>query len=215
MPFPTFHIARQTLHLHPFRAVFWEEGKALLLADLHLGKAAHFRRNGLAVPPGVSDNNWDRLLSLLIDFRPERVLFLGDLFHSEYNAVWEELVDLIEQFHHVRFELVPGNHDILPRPLYESSKLTLHPEQLAEPPFLFTHHPLDVVPEGAYNLAGHVHPGVRLRGNGRQRLRLPCFYFGKRQGLLPAFGAFTGLGPVDVREGDRVFVIAEEEVIGI
>ncbi len=211
----TFQLAGQTLRLHPFRAAYWVEAGTLLLADLHLGKAAHFRRNGLAVPNGVSEGNWDRLLSLLVDFRPARVLFLGDLFHSEYNAEWESLADLIRQFDSVAFELSPGNHDILAEEVYTRAGLIVRPEEYREGPFLFSHHPLPVVPEDAYNLAGHVHPGVFLRGRGRQRLRLPCFYFGKRQGLLPAFGAFTGLGPVAVRNGDRVFVIADDRVIGV
>lgn len=215
MELPAVQLEGQTLHLHPFRGAYWEEESVLLLADLHLGKTSHFRRHGLPVPRAVSDENWDRLIAMIVDFSPERVLFLGDLFHSEYNAEWEELNDLIEQFATIQFELVPGNHDILEGHHYERSLLIVHPETLTEPPFLFSHHPLEDVPAGLYNLAGHLHPGVRLRGNGRQRLRLPCFYFGQNQGILPAFGAFTGLGKIEVKEGDRVFVIAEGEVVGI
>jgi len=80
---------------------------------------------------------------------------------------------------------------------------------------VLTHHPQQRIPEGYYNLAGHVHPAVRLRGFGRQRLRLPCFYFGAQCGILPAFGAFTGLGDLRICEGDRVYVVTAEEVIGM
>ena len=65
-----------------------------------------------------------------------------------------------------------------------------------------------------YALAGHVHPAVRLRGEG-ESLRLPCFWFGARYGVLPAFGAFTGTAEVRPREGDQVFVIAEDEVLRV
>ena len=205
----------ERLVLHPFRAAFWERAGTLLLADLHLGKARHFRRAGIPVPQGVADATWDRLLSLLIDFQPRRVLFLGDLFHSDYNCEWEELGDLTAQFEGVRFELVRGNHDILAGADYERVGIRLHRAELMEGPFLFSHYPLAEVPGGFYNLAGHIHPAVRLRGPARQRAKLPCFYFGKAQALLPAFGQFTGTQVVAPRAGDQVYVIVEEEVVRV
>lgn len=208
-------LCQQTLHLHSFHAIFWEEQQILLLADLHLGKAAHFRKGGLPVPATAGDSNWDRLQSLLFDIQPARVLFLGDLFHSDYNPVWEDLGQLIQQFEDISFELIPGNHDILEDPYYQAAGLTLHPLILEIPPFYLTHHPQAEIPKDFYNLCGHIHPSVRLRGAARQSLRLPCFYFGKNQGILPAFGAFTGMANIAVREGDRVFVIASNEVMEV
>lgn len=206
-------IAGEQLLLHPFRAAFWEERQTLLLADLHLGKARHFRRSGIPVPQGVADATWDRLLSLLFDFKPHRVLFLGDLFHSDYNREWEELGDLTRQFGDISFELVRGNHDILSSSAYARAQLTVHLEPLSEGPFLFSHHPIEEVPEGQYNLAGHVHPAVSLQGGARQRLKLPCFYFGTRQGILPAFGQFTGTQRIRPSPGEQVFVIADQEIV--
>lgn len=210
-------LANQTLLLHPLRAVYWEEADTLLLADLHLGKAAHFRRAGIAVPLGVSSLNFQRLETLLEHFHPTRILLLGDLFHSTYNQVWPVFCDFLKQHHEVRFELVPGNHDILPARYYDEANLHRHPEILCEGPFCFSHHPLteDEQPPETYNLCGHVHPCVRLSGNGPQRLRLPCFYFGKQQGILPAFGAFTGCGRLEVQRGDRVFVLTEDAVVPV
>ncbi|MBX2877723.1 MAG: ligase-associated DNA damage response endonuclease PdeM [Saprospiraceae bacterium] len=208
-------LCQQTFYLHPFHAIYWEEQQTLLLADLHLGKAAHFRKGGLPVPATAGDSNWDRLQALLFDIKPARVLFLGDLFHSDYNPVWEELGDLIQQFRAVSFELIPGNHDILEDPYYQSAGLHLHPLTLEIPPFYFTHHPQAEIPEGLYNLCGHIHPSVTLRGGARQSLRLPCFYFGEQQGILPAFGAFTGTANITVRAGDRVFVITSNEVVEV
>lgn len=208
-------VAGETLLLHPFKAAYWPAEGALLLADLHLGKAAHFRREGLPVPAHVSHVNWDRLISLLLDLQPRRVVFLGDLFHSDYNQEWEEFCQLMAQFSSVRFELVLGNHDILPEGHYRQANLEVYTDGLELPPFLLTHHPLEEVPASFYNLAGHIHPCVYLRGNGRQRARLACFYFGKDQGILPAFGAFTGMGKVWPKAGDQVFVIAGDEVLDV
>lgn len=78
-----------------------------------------------------------------------------------------------------------------------------------------THHP-EPVADAGYTLAGHLHPCVHLPGRARDRLRLPCFWLGSPQqrplGVLPAFGEFTGMHPVHVREGDAVWVVAGEHV---
>lgn len=206
-------VAGERLELHPFRAAYWEAQGALLIADLHLGKVAHFRRNGIPAPMAASGANWDRLISLFLDFQPQRVLFLGDLFHSSHNQEWLEFSQLMARFSEIRFELILGNHDILPEEDYHQANLTLHREPLAVAPFLFSHHPLTMASDGFYNLAGHIHPCVLLKGNGRQRARLPCFYFGRLQGILPAFGVFTGMGRIAPEADSQVFVIADEAVI--
>lgn len=213
----TIEIRGEQLLLHPLRAVYWVSRRTLLLADLHLGKADHFRRAGIAVPQAVSDTNFARLQQLLTGLRPRRVLLLGDLFHSTWNHVWEDFVAFVAGHPDTSFELVPGNHDILGEHRYAAAGLHLHAELLPEGPFLFSHHPLlpENMPEGYYNFAGHVHPCARLQGHGRQQMRLPCFYFGQTGAILPAFGAFTGCGPLPVRKGDQVFVLAESTVLRV
>jgi metallophosphoesterase superfamily enzyme len=57
---------------------------------------------------------------------------------------------------------------------------------------------------GAYVLAGHLHPGVVLGGRAHDRLRLPCFHFGPRSGVLPAFGEFTGMHVVPAARRPRL-----------
>ena len=46
----SFSFQGQTLILHPAKAIFWKEKSRLLLADVHLGKAGHFRKVGIPVP---------------------------------------------------------------------------------------------------------------------------------------------------------------------
>lgn len=213
--YPTIQLLGAELLLHPFKAAFWVERQALLLADLHLGKAQHFRREGIPVPRQAGNATWDRLLSLLIDFQPQEVWILGDLFHSAYNEVWEEFIRLVAQFDQVKFTLVGGNHDILSEYQYQRSGMQRVEEPHRLGNFLLSHHPLEEVPNGVYNLAGHIHPGVSLAGRGRQRLRLPCFYFATNRGVLPAFGAFTGMATLQPKVEDRVFVIAEGSVLEV
>lgn len=209
------HIGGEKMYLHPLRAMYWQRENMLLISDLHLGKATHFRKSGIPLPRALSDANWDKLISLLLDFQPHRLLFLGDLFHSDLNEEWDDFCQLTRQFSQLQFELVPGNHDILFAQHYEAARLILHPTVLEIQPFIFSHHPLENIPDFYYNLCGHTHPSVCLRGNGRQKLRLPCFYFSKNQGILPAFGAFTGTAEIQPRNGDQVFVIVEDTVFPV
>ena len=96
---------------------------------------------------------------------------------------------------------------------YERHQMLVHPDHLIVDKLRLTHEPMEEPSEEYYNLAGHIHPGAQLLGKGRQALTLPCFYFGKRQGILPAFGSFTGFVKIPVMKEDRVFVIAEGKII--
>lgn len=210
-----FVLKEQTFLLHPYKGIYWKEEDALLLADLHLGKASHFRKAGIPVPQDVQQSNFDKFMALLLDLSPKKVLILGDLFHSDYNNCWNEFIYLTNQFKHITFDLIIGNHDILDEKKYNEAKLNLYPEGRVIGPFILTHHPLEEVPTGLFNLCGHIHPSVRLSGKGRQSLRLPCFYFSEEQGILPAFGEFTGTFTIKTKALDHVFVIAEEQVIAV
>ena len=212
-PFKAIEIRGEKLFLLPEKAIYWEAKELLIIADLHVGKSSHFRKNGIAVPATAENKNWTVLTALFEKIKPKRVNFLGDLFHSVYNQEWEVFTTLLNTFPKIQFELTLGNHDILDPKLYENSKLKVFKE-LVEPPFILTHEPLETKSD-LYNLAGHIHPGVKLKGKGNQKHRLACFYFGKYNGLLPAFGSFTGLATIRVKKTDQIFVIAGDEVISI
>lgn len=209
----TVNVFGEDFSLLPEKALLWKAKRMLLLADLHLGKINHFRRSGIPVPTKANSKNWGDLIHLVQSTKPERVVFLGDLFHSHYNEEWEVLGQVVKNFPGVSFELVVGNHDILSDVQYVRNKIHLHRDVLVEDSFSFTHYPLEEATPGVYNLSGHVHPGVQLLGKGKQALTLPCFYFGKDQGILPAFGSFTGLAHIRPRKDDRVFVIVEDQIM--
>lgn len=196
------------------KAIYWPDKRRLLIADTHFGKISHFRKNGIRVPEEAAKENLSRLERLLYETRAIEVYFLGDLFHSELNREWLGFKQVIALFPNTEFHLIGGNHDILDELSYYRARLVYHPETLKLGPFLLSHEPLEEEYEG-YNLCGHIHPGVRLRGTGRQSLRLACFHFGPNQGILPAFGEFTGTHRVEPKKSDRVFVIAEDRVIEI
>lgn len=207
-------VAGEVLELLPQKAIYWGSEKILLLADIHLGKINHFRKSGIPVPTKANDKNIEIMVDLLWQKKPDRVICLGDLFHSHYNPAWEVFGEMVKHFTTVSFELVMGNHDIMSALQYQRKGIKVF-DSLPLKSFLFTHHPLEEVDTAAYNLAGHIHPGVMLTGKGKQHVRLPCFYFGKNQGVLPAFGMFTGLALVKPKIEDKIFVIAENKIITV
>lgn len=209
----TVTVAGEEFILHADRAAYWVSHKTLLVADLHLGKIDHFRGAGVFVPQHAAMDNYERLSSLLLQFEPQRIIILGDLFHSKLNKDWKHFSDFRSTFPEVEVDLVLGNHDILDPKLYRKNDMQLYPDVLDLPPFSFSHYREET--PGAYNISGHVHPGVRLRGAPGHSLRLPCFYFGVHYGKLPAFGMFTGTSLVQPRTGDQVVVISDDELVSM
>ena len=204
----------EQMELLPQKAVFWGRERILFLADVHLGKVNHFRRSGIPVPPKANERNLELIIDLVNLTKPDRVICLGDLFHSHYNPEWEVFGELVKHFVKISFELVLGNHDIMSEQQYVRKGIVVH-NTLRIAPFIFTHHPLEEADHEFYNLSGHLHPGVNMRGKARQSVTLPCFYFGENRGLLPAFGTFTGMARIYPKKNDRVFVIVEEKIIEI
>ena len=198
-----YHLEGETLHLLPEKAVYWEEQHMLIVADLHLGKAGHFRKAGIPVPAAVHWHDLKVLAALLTTYQPEKVLLLGDLFHSSLNNEWWDFEGLLESFPKQQFILVKGNHDILPEPAYRQPNLEIYADVLHLSPFTFCHIPpeKEMVQQGYY-ISGHLHPGVRVIGE-----KLPCFYFSPKGAVLPAFGRFTGFINMKIQKKDRVFAI--------
>lgn len=202
-------IYRHDFMLHPSGALFWKEEGILVVSDLHLGKISHFRKHGSAVPLDAIKSNFDKMDELLLFFQPEKILFLGDLFHSVLNREWFLFENWVERVR-LPMILIEGNHDIVSPLRYEKIGIKIFPEMKIRN-FLFTHHPQET--EGFFNFAGHLHPGIRITGSGREVLKLPCFWKRSRQMILPAIGAFTGLFIVQPQEKEEVFVVTGDEVI--
>lgn len=204
------------LQLLPQRAVFVPEAATLLVADAHLGKAQTFRRLGVPVPSGTTAEGLQRLGALVAATGAKRIAFLGDLLHAAAGrsaALHQAVAEWRAQHAGLELLLVRGNHDrhAGDPPVGWQVQCVDEPWRLPGLPALaLAHHP-QALP-GAYVLAGHVHPAVVLAGRARQRLRLPCFRFGAQQGLLPAFGGFTGQHVLRPVAGEQVYVIAEGQV---
>jgi DNA ligase-associated metallophosphoesterase len=215
-PGPGGSVGGGRLQLWPQKAAFDPDLGLLLVADLHIGKAASFRRLGVPVPHGSTDEALARLDALLQASAARGIVFLGDFLHSlraRAPATLAALSAWRQRWPRIDLTLVRGNHDRHAGDPPAELGIEAVDGPLRRGPWALAHHPEPLA--GAYVLAGHVHPGVVLAGRGGDRLRLPSFHFGAQVGVLPAFGGFTGLqvlagGPLVQR-----FAVAQDHVLAL
>lgn len=212
-----FNLLGNDLLLLPQKAIYWKQEKALLAADVHLGKVGHFRKAGIAVPRDMEQSDLAILSDLIHEHQPQKIIFLGDLFHSDMNTDWDWFILWRSQFPRLQIILIKGNHDIIDDSYYRQLNIDLCDELLIGP-FLMLHHPLTSTAlqqtEG-YAFCGHIHPGVSLVGRGRQQITLPCFAFGQKQAILPSFGKFTGRVAIRSIKTDKIFAVTKDKVLAI
>lgn len=209
----TIALGGQPLILLPQKAALLPESNTLLVADAHIGKAVSFRKLGVPVPRGTTTETLSVLSSLVQRYGVRRIVFLGDFLHSARSHAASTLgaVARWRQDHAVlELTLVRGNHDDRAGDPPAALRIDCVDEPLMLGGLALCHHPQPV--PAAYVLAGHLHPCVHLGGRAHDHLRLPCFWFGAQVGVLPAFGAFTGMHGIRPNEGDRVFVVGDESV---
>jgi|SRR6218665_135312 len=205
----TIVIQNQTFILHSTGAMFWKDKNTLLISDVHLGKVMHFRKHGVALPGNAVAKNFEQLNLVLDYFDPETVIFLGDLFHSKKNTEWGLFEKWVSETTS-KIILVAGNHDVIDPKHYQKLNIDIY-SAIVTDGFLLTHHPEER--ENFFNFSGHIHPAVKMRGVGRQSLKLPCFFKKPNQMILPAFGEFTGTYFMIPTEHDCVYALTKDEVI--
>jgi DNA ligase-associated metallophosphoesterase len=206
------NIAGERLLLLPEKAVYWPREQMLIIADIHFGKAAAFRAQGVPVPRGTTTQNLDALDALMAQYATTQILFLGDFLHARAAHAPATLAAMLAWRHRhrtLRLLLVRGNHDRHAGDPAAALGIEMADEPYGVAPFAFCHHP-DIAADG-YVLAGHVHP-VFVLASRLDSLRLPCFLAGETRMILPSFGAFTGGFVVTPAAGERVWVSSGEAV---
>ncbi|REC60539.1 ligase-associated DNA damage response endonuclease PdeM [Chryseobacterium pennae] len=202
-------IQNEALTLTNQRAVFWKKEKALILSDLHIGKTAHFRKNGIAVANHIMKSDLQRLSALIEYFQPEKCIVVGDLLHAGDNSDVDEFCKWRNQYPDLQFYLIEGNHDRISEALEKKLCLDFKASLLELGMFTLIHD-FDKARSG-FQITGHIHPGVVLN-SAVKRIRLPCFAISKNQLLLPAFSEFTGLDTKNLPKNSRFFVFTDAEI---
>jgi DNA ligase-associated metallophosphoesterase len=192
------------------KALYWPHASMLVIADIHFGKAASFRAQGVPVPRGTTSQNLAALDELMAIYPTTEIVFLGDFLHaraSHASATVAAMLAWRERNPKVRLTLVRGNHDVRAGDPSASLGITMVDEPHNVGPFSFCHHP-DIAGDG-YVLAGHVHP-VYILSSRLDSLRLPCFLVGPTRMVLPSFGAFTGGYAITPEPHEHVYVTSGE-----
>jgi DNA ligase-associated metallophosphoesterase len=204
--------------LLPGRAALVPTSATLLVADLHLGKAAAFRKAGIPVPEGSAQRDLARLADLVVRHAARRVLVLGDLFHARSGCteqVRAEFAATRARLTGTDVVLVLGNHDRPLGPLPATLGIDAIVPTLDEPPFHFVHEPATgLAPAGrdVFTVGGHLHPTVSIRSPSGDRIADRCFVAEPATLVLPAFGSFTGGHRITATGDTRVWIARDDGV---
>lgn len=181
-------VAGVVLEAFPDGVLWWADERLLVVADLHLEKGSSFARRGELLPPYDTAETLARLARLVRHLEPRVVVALGDSFHDDGGAARlapENRAALAGLQTGRDWIWVAGNHDRLaPAGLAGTSV-----DALAVGPVVFRHEPAAAGARG--EIAGHLHPSVRVVGRGKS-VRRKCFAGDGERLVLPAFGAYTG-----------------------
>jgi uncharacterized protein len=213
---PVFHkVYNNSLWLSADRCIYWESEAALIVSDLHFGKTGHFRKEGIPVPQNVYKEDLQRLVHQVQFFQPKKLIIVGDMFHSRANKEHELFKKWRTDLSWLDIVLVKGNHDILQETWYREAEISVISNSYSVSNFSFIHDitECDSSPSDNYFFSGHIHPGISIRGMGKQSMHLPCFYFTDSYCVLPAFSRFTGTYGVSPAKNESVFAIVDNKVL--
>lgn len=194
------------------RALFWKKEKALIFSDLHIGKTAHFRKNGIALANHIMKNDLERLSILIENFQPEKFIIVGDLLHAGNNSDVDEFCTWQKQYPEIKFILVEGNHDRISQTLEKKLCLDFRSSCLHIGGITFVHDYDRSSPH--FQITGHIHPGFVINSPVK-KIKLPCFALTSKQLLLPAFSEFTGLDTKNIPKKGNYFVFTDSEIYEI
>ena len=196
------------ISLLPQKALWVKQEKLLVVADLHLGKAQYFQANGIPISANTHVRDLFNLQSLIELYNPNKVLFLGDLFHAGPLAI-ADFEHFLDKNKRIQFLLTIGNHDD------KSSKIVLPQKIISLTDWkvgevVFQHHPSNS--KASPTVCGHIHPKYKIHALPRSKA-LPCFYWNQYNLILPSFGSFTG-GKLVVKDKQTqgIYVVGKEKV---
>lgn len=204
------------IELFASRAAYLPEHDTLLVADLHLGKSATFRRSGLPVPRGPCEGTLAVVLRLLQQTQAQRLVVLGDMFHAR-SSLAPDVITAVDQFllacKSVELLLICGNHDarVGQLPQHWPIETVAAGQRLGN--IVLTHEPAELPAGADLLLCGHVHPALRLSSRHGAFGKLPCFWYSSGCLVFPALGKFTGTYAIQPRRSDRIWLIADDEII--
>jgi putative SbcD/Mre11-related phosphoesterase len=183
----------------------------LAVADLHFGFELSHRAAGNLFPLWGMRTIEARLLDLLGDYRPARLVLLGDLVHDTTGAL--ALASLIEQLRHLcEVVLIAGNHDRNLRKWGSDFKLA---ESWESDGFYFHHGHCATDRQDCIQIIGHHHPAGVVRDGAGLHLKLPALVQQEKCWILPAFSPWAAGTVLPNEEEHRIWLCSPERVLRI
>lgn len=197
----------------PEKAMYFPEMLTLVIADWHLGKSTHFRKKGIFIPQTSVEKEFSNLRKIIAKYPTERIILLGDLFHSEWNEDWELFKEMLEELVDLEIILTRGNHDIIDFSKHGVGNIEVVDQYLLKNKFMFAHEPIIGVSDQYMMVTGHVHPGALIPMKGKQSYKFPCFLLEGKQLIIPAFGELTGLYILPKTPTNRQFLVVADTIL--
>ena len=200
------------IELYASQVIFIPLTRELLISDVHIGKAEYFQLNGIPLTNNEDENNINRIYKLINQFKPRKLVILGDLFHSRFSLN-KNLIYKVERLFKTfknKIELIEGNHDKgcqISGISYLKEKKSLN--------LIFTHEPIKIKDNNKLNICGHYHPKLILKNN-QDKLSFKCFAFDSLNNnlYLPSFGDLTG-GFLCKKHFKKWAIISENNIVQI
>ena len=169
-------------------AMWAPDHSALIAADLHFEKGSSYARRGQMLPPYDTAATLARLAAEIAALQPRTVVLLGDSLHDPEAAgrlAPDDAAMISALAQGRRWIWLEGNHDRdglggLPGEVIDNMALGA---------LRLVHEPAAGPSPG--EVAGHLHPCVRIAAHGRG-VRRRCFATDGQRIILPAFGAYAG-----------------------
>jgi len=188
------------------RALWMPEARLLAIADLHLGYAWAHRHAGPLMPITARDTTAERLCALVDDYKPERVVLLGDIVHRAVpvKPVKEALLAVLDCLPpQLTVTTIAGNHDRDIQHLLRADSRFAPVTHYAANGCVFVHGDArsaavaeaDIkalrIKRGCWVVIGHEHPSVTLGDGAATWEKYPCFLVCDGLLVLPAFSQWA------------------------
>jgi len=202
--------------LMPERALFLCADRALVVADLHIGKSESYRRFGVPSADGIDEETLERLGRAAMRAGAKVIVVVGDLTHHA-DGIGEAEMERFARFRErimLPIRLVEGNHDRGARTLPAEWMIDRVGARFALGGVRFEHEPPGSLGVG-WTVSGHLHPMLSV-ARGVRSVEAPAFVVdrARRTVVLPAFSKFTRGVRFAPQTGCELFAIAEGAVLG-
>lgn len=181
--------------------------RILVIADLHWGYAASHRARGNLLPCWGDDQIEERLESLVRDYQPAEMIWLGDVVHAAEGSARAEA---FLRRSSIPITHIAGNHD---------RRWRHAGEKTATRGRYFFHHG-DAAPEPpaeSIEVIGHHHPAIGWYDGAGGRLKLPALVASRCRFVLPAFSPWSAGTPWTINpDGDEtLWAVAPHRIFAL